>query len=422
MAQSLEIKSKPTERIFTREFVLLAIWAFLVCNNFYALITAVPLYALRILNLTEAEAGLAAGLFVVGMLASRFAAGKLTEKLGFRKMLAINLTCLAILTGLYFVIDSAMSLYLLRIASGFFFGLVNNTLITIASSIIPQSRTGEGIGYYSMIQMTAWAVGPYVSIYFTSQGDYDSLFLYCILMPVIVLASIPFFRISRINETIARNEALSNNNHLSSSDGKPVEIRKESLLEKIIEPSVLPVALVCFFMIMFNTAVTSFVAPYSETMGLSESASSFFIFYTIGLIGSRPIVSKLFDRRGATFVLIPGTAIYVASYLLLAMANSQFSLMFAAVLVGIGLGACQNTTLSLAVSSVPRKRLGFANATYYAAYDSCSSLGPMIAGLIISFAGYRHMFAVAGIWTAIGLGVYFILARRIQNTINKLHD
>ena len=238
-------------------------------------------------------------------------------------------------------------------------------------------------------------------------------------MPILILATMPFFRMSHVNELIAKNEAIAKINRSNIPDTESPPARKVSFLENFIEPSVLPVALVSFFMMMFYTPVASFITPFAETIGLSETAASFFIFYTIGLICSRPVVSKLYDKKGGTFVLVPGAIIFIASYVALSTATSQFSLILAAVLLGVGLGACQNTTLSMAVSSAPRRRLGFASATYYVAYDSCASLGPMLAGAIISFAGYRTMFTVAGACTALGLIIYFLLAKRIHTTIKK---
>ena len=190
---------------------------------------------------------------------------------------------------------------------------------------------------------------------------------------------------------------------------------KGRFIDNFFEVSVLPIALVCIFLVMFNTSVTSFIAPYSETIGLLESSSYFFIFYVIGLIGTRPIVSKLFDKKGATFVVIPGAIIYVSSFLVLAMVNSEFMLFLAGVLAGIGLGACQNTTNSLALSIAPPRRLGFANATYFAAFDTCASAGPLIAGLMITSMGYRQMLVIAAIWTAIGIPVYLIVSRKFLN-------
>ena len=409
MAQSIEIKNNPTDRIFTREFLLLAFWSFFVSNNFYALITVVPLYSLRVLHLTEAEAGLAAGLFVAGMLCSRFAAGKLTERLGYKIMLIVNAAFLIVFTMFYSHIETAAALYVLRIANGFFYGLLNNTFITIASSIIPKKRTGEGVGYYTMIHMTAWAIGPYFSIYFANRGEYDLLFIYCTILPAIVIATFPFLRFNRIREAIQRNDIPSDANQPAAEVAQTISNDKKHFLDNIFEVSVFPIALVCFFILMFTTSVTSFVAPYAETIGLADSASVFFIFYVIGLIGTRPLVSKLFDKKGASFVLIPGIIIYIVAFLAIATVQSHFSFMVAAFLIGTGLGTCQTTTLSLALSIAPRKRLGFASATYYAAYDTCASIGPLIAGLLIPIMGYRYMFIVGAIWIAIGLPIYLVV-------------
>ena len=414
MINNIKIK----EPIVSREFFLLSIWAFLAGNNFYSLLTAVPLYAMDKLGLGEAESGLAAGLFIAGMLCSRFAAGKLTEKFGFRTMLIGNIIGIVIFTLLYFVIINAVTLYIIRILSGVFYGLLINTVHTMVATIIPHSRIGEGIGYYAMIQMLSWATGPSLSLFFAGRGDYSGIFIYCAILPAIILITIPFFRMSRIQDAISGNEAPRENN----APAIPVEIpttikHKESFLEKFIAPSVLPISAICLFILMFNTAASSFAAPFAATVGLAEPASVFFIFYAAGMLGIRPLISRIFDRKGPIFAFIPSVSIYTIAYLMLASINSPSMVLLSALLLGIGFGACQNTSLALALKTVPRRRLGFANATFYATLDGCSAIGPMIAGLLIPAIGYHYMFSVAAIWTILGLIVFFILYPRIKRSI-----
>ena len=404
--------------IVSREFFMLSIWAFLASNNFYSLLTAVPLFAMNKLGLGEAEAGLATGLFIAGMLCSRFAAGKLTEKLGFRTMLIGNLIFIIIFTLLYFVIANATSLYIIRILSGIFYGLLINTVHTMVSTIIPKSRTGEGIGYYAMIQMSSWAVGPSLSLFFANRGDFSSIFIYCTILPVIILITVPFFRMSRVHEALASDKALRGGvEPVLTNEGATIPMHRETLLEKFLAPSVLPISAVCLFFLMFNTAASSFAAPFAATIGLAEPASAFFIFYAIGMLGIRPIISRVFDKKGGTFALIPSVCIYVIAYLILASISSPFTLLLSALLLGVGFGACQNTALALSLKTVPRKRLGFANATFYATLDGCSALGPIIAGLLIPSLGYRYMYTVAAIWTAVGLIMYFVLRPIINKSI-----
>jgi MFS family permease len=366
-----------------------------------------------VLGLTEAEAGLATSLFVAGMLVSRAFAGRLTERLGFRPLLAGNLAGLIVMTLLYSFAETLAALCLIRMLSGIFYGLASNTLVTIASTTIPRSRSGEGVGYFSMFQMSAWAFGPYIGVHFANQGAYGSVFLYCTILPLIALVTLPFLRFSRIHK-IAEQDDQQAAVPLSDTGARlPDPAHKGSRLEKFIEPAILPIAAIGFWLLMFNAAVISFVTPFSETIHLSEPAAFFFLFFVAGLLGTRPLVSKLFDRKGATFVMVPGISLFAVAFFVLSSANSPFTLLLAAVLVGTGLGACQNSTLALCVSSVPKRRLGFATATFFAAIDLSSSLGPVIAGLLIPLTGYRGMYFVGGIWTLIGLPIYLTLSRKI---------
>jgi MFS family permease len=149
------------------------------------------------------------------------------------------------------------------------------------------------------------------------------------------------------------------------------------------------------------------VGVYAETLGLQDAASAFFIFYAGALIASRPLASRIFDRKNANYIFLPGLALFVAAYVALARIDSAVSLFVAAILLGVGFGAVQNSTLALTVVRAPRHRLGMASATYYIMVDICSSISPIIAGLLIPVIGYRYLYLLAAVLAAIAYPVYW---------------
>lgn len=398
--------SKP--RLATRELVLLSIIGFSFASNFYTLVTVIPLYAIKVFQLSEAEAGLATGLFLAGMLSSRFISGNLVVRLGFRPMLLIGLTALIIFTLMYQVASTPISLYIVRFCNGFAYGLTSNTTITLVSTLIPRSRSGEGVGYFTMFQMLAWGLGPFIAIRLANAGNYSMIFMFCTILPIIALVLSFFLRIKGIQVGMVQDENTGTWIETKSeiTAGPPPQSK---LIDKFFERSAVPVAIVCLFALMFNSAVTAFVAVYADTLNLTEAASYFFMAFTAGLLVTRPFVSKIFDKKGATAVIMPGIIVYVASFLLLSFLNSEVMLFAAALCLGIGFGAIQNATLALTVTRAPRSRLGMANATYYMSLDLCATVGPIFAGLLIPIVDYHGLYMIAAIYTSLGLLVYYLL-------------
>jgi MFS family permease len=183
------------EPFVTREYVVLTIANVLFVNNFYALLTVTPTYAMKTLGLDEADAGLATGVFVVGMLVSRFLAGRLVEKIGCRPLLLSSIGSLVVFTLLYFVAYTLPSLCAVRLLSGFAYGMASNTFITRISMIVPKSRSGAGVGYYTMFQMICWATGPYIATTLAKKNMFDALFLFATILPAISFALIVFLRV-----------------------------------------------------------------------------------------------------------------------------------------------------------------------------------------------------------------------------------
>ncbi|MDR3365166.1 MAG: MFS transporter [Clostridiales Family XIII bacterium] len=392
-------------RIFTREFVIISISTFLFSNNFYTLLTQLPSYAMSELGLSEGGAGVATGLYVVGMLGSRFFSGRLVTRTGFRPMYTVGLVGIVVFTAASLFVATPAALYAVRVCAGVAYGMTANTAITMASTIIPQKRSGEGVGYYSMFQLVAWAVGPFTGAQLSANGSFAGVFVFCTILPLVSLACVPFLRMS-VFDNIKKPAKLP-----PPAPGVDALLapEDEKLLDKFFERTVLPVAASCVLLFLFNSSMLSFESVFAQSVGLSEIASYFFLVYVAALLAMRPFVSRLIDRRGANFVLFPCCAIYVAGFAVFAMMKNSAMLVIAAILFGVGFGAVQNAMLALTVRRAPRHRFGMANATFYMSLDLCASIGPMIAGLLVPLAGYRGLYLIAAVCTAAGLPVYYRL-------------
>ena len=125
-------------------------------NNFflfivhYALLTSLPLYILNELNGKEGQAGLAMAIFMLSAIIVRPFSGKIIEMFGKRKTLLISELFFCLSSVLYVFIDSLPLLLALRLFHGIWFSILTTVLIAIANDIIPDSRKGAGIGYFTM--------------------------------------------------------------------------------------------------------------------------------------------------------------------------------------------------------------------------------------------------------------------------------
>jgi MFS family permease len=254
---------------------------FFISFNFFALLTSMPIYVLDVFHMNERQAGVVVGMFAIGILTSRLIAGRFANVVGHKKMLSISIAALVVISSGYFFASNTIALWCIRLLNGFSFGMASNTSITIIAGIVPRERSGEGIGYYSLGQTVATALGPFVGVMLAMAGRYSDIFVITMVLPAIGIAFLPFLRIKSVGKPDAgiRERA------------EP----KEKGMAKFIEYKVLPIAVFALILYMGGSGVNAFVAIFADSIGLVIAESYFFLVNAAVILISRPFVSKLFD-------------------------------------------------------------------------------------------------------------------------------
>lgn len=129
---------------------------------FYLLMVTISTYAVEKFDANTSEAGLVTGIFVIGALLGRLFAGRIIDQIGRKKILFLGLILFAVTTLLYFVANTLFLLLINRLLHGIALGIASTATGTIVAQIIPSTRRGEGIGYYSLSAIIATAIGPFL--------------------------------------------------------------------------------------------------------------------------------------------------------------------------------------------------------------------------------------------------------------------
>ena len=66
---------------------------------------------------------------------------------------------------------------------------------TIVAQIIPTTRKGEGIGYYSMSATLATAIGPFIGLYMSQHTSFEMIFSLCLALGIISLITAFFVNV-----------------------------------------------------------------------------------------------------------------------------------------------------------------------------------------------------------------------------------
>ncbi|TLS35396.1 MFS transporter [Pseudalkalibacillus caeni] len=380
--------SKP--KLWSKDFIIVSAVNFFLYLIFYLLLVTIAVYAVELFDVTESQAGLATGIFIIGTLIGRLFIGRMINVTGNRKMLFIGLIFFTLTSGLYFINAGITILLLTRFIHGIALGIASTATGTIVAQIIPKTRKGEGIGYYSMSITLATAVGPFIGLYMSQHATYQSIFSFCLGLGVISLIIAAFMNIPEVKT--------------STSDD-----RKGLTLSSFIEPKAVPIALVTLILALGYSSVLSFINFFAIEIDLVEIASFFFIVYAVAILVSRPLTGRLMDVRGANAVMYPAFVFFGGGLLLLSSASNAVILLLSGILIGFGFGNMQSITQAIAVKLTPPHRMGLATSTYYIFLDAGLGFGPYFLGLLIPFTGYRSLYLMMGIMVLATTVLYYFM-------------
>ncbi|KMY55603.1 multidrug MFS transporter [Bacillus sp. FJAT-27231] len=387
--------SKSGPKLWTKDFIVVSSINFFMTLIFYLLMVTIAVYAVAEFHATTSEAGLVTGIFIIGTLIGRLFIGRMIDSIGRKRTLFIGLILFTLTTALYFVNLGISFLLLNRFVHGLTLGIASTATGTIVAQIIPATRKGEGIGYYTMSATLATAIGPFIGLFMSQHTTFPVIFSFCLALGIVSLAIAFFVNVPPFESTV-----------------KAADI-KGFKLSSFVEPRALPIAFVTLVVAFCYSSVLSFINFYAMEINLVEAASFFFIVYAVAVLISRPFTGRLMDLRGANYVMYPAFLLFGAGMLLLSTAGHGFALLAAGFLIGLGFGNMQSSTQAIAVKLTPPHRMGLATSTFFIFLDAGLGFGPYVLGLVIPHTGYSVLYMSLGLAVlAFSVLYYFLYGRK----------
>ena len=390
------------QNLWTKDFIFISIINFFLMVVMYMLMVTIAPFAVEEYGASASMAGLVSGIFIIGTLIARLGTGRVIEGIGSRRILLVGIIVSIISVGLYFLAHTLPVLLIVRFIHGIGLGVASTATGTMIAQIIPPSRRGEGIGYFSMSTVLATAIGPFFGIYLTQHVDFTWLFVFSLVLGVIGLAM--FFFVEKRPEEAPQD----------------VEELQESPkgIANYIEKSALPIAAITLLAGIGYSGVLSFLSFYAKEANLVDAASFFFLIYAFAILLSRPFSGKLLDRKGGTFVVVPSLLLFAGGLLLLSQTHTGFILLAAGAIIGLGFGNFQSCAQAIALIGVPIKRIGIATSTFYIFLDFGFGFGPYFLGNVATAYGYRDLYMILAGLIVVALVLYLLIGRKKQPALS----
>ncbi|EGA91316.1 major facilitator superfamily MFS_1 [Planococcus donghaensis MPA1U2] len=382
-------KFKPA--LWTRDFILTSLVNFFLVLIFYLLMVTIAVYAVTEYGASTSEAGLVTGIFILGALTGRIFIGRSIDKIGRKRTMIVGTTLFTLTTFFYFLNLGLPFLMANRFLHGMTLGMASTAAGTIVAQIIPMTRKGEGIGYFSMSSTLAAAFGPFIGLMLSQYSSYEMIFTVCLVLGVVSLI-------------------VSLLVYVPPVEAPPTtHVTKGFKVSGFIEPKAVPIAIICLVVALCYSSVLSFINFYANEENLVQAASYFFLVYAIAILLSRPFTGRLMDLKGANFIMYPAFVLFAAGLFLLNVSSSSAGLLVAGALIGFGFGNMQSTTQAVAIKLTPTHRMGLATSTFFIAMDAGLGFGPYLLGFIIPLIGYSSLYGILGFVVLATSILYYVL-------------
>lgn len=381
------------EKLWTKDFWAITIISFIIFFVFYVLLTLLPIYIADTLHATADKAGLLVTCFLAAAIVVRPFAGQWVGKYSNKTILMLSSLAFLVVTALYPFCHSIEALLFIRVLHGITFGIITTVKGTISARLIPASRRGEGISFFSLAMGLAMVVGPWIGLNMARHSAFSQAFWMCTAVAAIGIVLSLIVRVPPV---------------IRHADGSQPKLGFSAMFDK----AAMPFAMVTFFMTFSYAGVSAFLALYARELDLMAAASNFLLCYAVFLMICRAFTGNVCDRKGPKYVVYPCLLAFTVGLVVLGYPHGSVSMILAGALIGIGYGSVTPIFQTQIISSVEPHKIGVANSLFFNAMDAGLAIGAFVMGLMVEGVGYRAIYLVGAVLVVLAGALYIAQMKR----------
>lgn len=381
------------EKLWTKDFWAITIISFIIFFVFYVQLTLLPIYIADNLHATADKAGLLVTCFLIAAIIIRPFAGQWVGKYSNKTVLMLSSLAFLVVTALYPLCHSIEALLFIRVLHGITFGVITTVKGTISARLIPASRRGEGISFFSLAMGLAMVVGPWIGLNMARHSAYIEAFWLCTGVSIV---SIVLALIVAVPPVIRH------------ADGSKPKLGFAAMFDR----AAMPFALVTFFMTFAYAGVSAFLALYARELDLMAAASNFLLCYAIFLMICRAFTGNICDKKGPKYVVYPCLLAFTVGLVVLGYTHGSITMVLSGALIGIGYGSVTPIFQTQIISSVEPHKIGVANSLFFNAMDAGLALGAFVMGLMVDGVGYRSIYLMGAVLVVLAGALYILQMKK----------
>lgn len=374
-----------TTNLWTRNFILFTLSNTFLFSGFHIFLPTLPLYVLQ-QGGTSLDVGLLSTVFLFFAISIRFFTNQGVQKWGKKRYLYIGCALCFLSAISYMAATSVPKLLSLRVTHGLGFGIATTLYAAIVAELIPQTRRGEGIGYFGLGTTLAMAIAPGLGVWIVDNFSFNTLFLAATCSQVIALACLSLCSIPEEPAAITTVTA------------------QPSIWDRLIDKALLFQSFLALLFGVCIGGVLNFIALLAKEANITN-AGAFFLMCTVCIFLSRLATGRIFDKKGPAWVILPGALLFLIGFVVLAQSKTMTSFLLASALYGFGYGTIFPALQTWMFNLVTPAKRSAASATFYNMIDIGNGIGSVALGLLAGKLGYASIY-----WCSAGITSIFLLS------------
>ncbi|MFM2481751.1 MFS transporter [Celerinatantimonas sp. YJH-8] len=377
------------DNLWNMNFISLIVTNGIFFSGFHLLLPVLPLYVSK-MGGTPTQVGLVAGIFVFSAIIIRLCTDIGKKYLGTTKCLFLGIIISFLCAFSYMIFGSVNGLLMIRVVHGVGFGIATTFYATLAAVIIPNSKKGEGMGFFGLGTTVAMAVAPALGLWLALDYSYSYVFWVAVACQVIALVWTYFCHFERTkNLNVSRRKS-----HISIFD------------QFAVKGARLPALLTLLFGIGYGS-VLNFISIFANINHI-QHPGYFFLISTVCVCIARVFSGRIYDRNGPSSIIIPGILLFLVSFFLLAHITSEIWFIVCSILYGFGLGTLFPGLQTQILTRVSMDKSSAASATFYNMLDIGNGCGAILFGMIAVKTGYAALYSLSG-WLMVLMLAFYIM-------------
>jgi predicted MFS family arabinose efflux permease len=334
------------------------------------------LFALE-LGASEAAVGILMSLFALLPMLLSVSAGRLIDRVGPRRPLAVSLAVLAVSAALPFAVPGLATLYVSTTLLGVSFMYVHIAMNSVFGAHGSPEERAVNFSWLALGFAISNSIGPLVAGYAIDGFGHAPAFVILSLFPAIGLALLSLRK-----------------RPLPRPDQGPLA-RRTGVLDLLRIPGLRHTFWVSLLLATGWDLFTFLTPLYGARLGLSAAAIGVILStFAVATLTVRIAMPVLIKKLRQWVIIFAALAISGACYVLFPFAQSVPPLMALSFVLGLGLGSAQPVIMSLLYAASPPGRQGEAVGVRTSLLNGSHTLIPLASGAASSAVGMAPVFWV----------------------------